>query len=226
MGSARRRQERVLERLTRLRGLAIGGAPDPVFRERLRARLVSGALLLEEPRVSAGKPAAAAVWRPGRARHARVRPAPRRPLLSHLTALGLAATMMCAAFATYQAVPGDSLYPLKRAAESTLVRLSADEAERGERELNSAKARAEEVATLLGSPGHGPLVGKTLTDMEAFTRSGISRLKRAEPRSPEIRKFARDQKEMVRPMLPRLDEAEQAQAEGYLDYIEGLAAPQ
>ncbi|HEX4813769.1 MAG TPA: DUF5667 domain-containing protein [Nonomuraea sp.] len=250
MGSARRRQERVLEHLTRLRELPMGGAPEPAFRERLRAELMSGptsALGSERapagssPGSSAGSSAGSSERIPvsegagGRARRrgaprharvrARVRPAPRRPLLSHLAALGLVAMMMVAAFGTYRAVPGDSLYPLKRAAESTLVRLSTDDAERGERELNSAKARAEEVATLLGSSGRGPLVGKTLTDMEKSTRAGISRLERAEPRSPKIRKFARDQKEMVRPMLPRLDEAEQAQAEDYLTYIEGLVAP-
>jgi hypothetical protein len=132
--------------------------------------------------------------------------------------------MMISAFATYRAVPGDSLYPLKRAAESTLVRLSSDDAERGERELDSAKTRAKEVATLLGS-SDGTLVGETLTEMEKSTRSGISRLKRAEPRSPKIEKFARDQKEVVGPMLPQLSEDQQTQAEGYLHYIEGLAAP-
>ena len=89
------------------------------------------------------------------------------------------------------AVPGDTLYPLKRAAESTLVRLSADDVERAERELISAKTRASEVARLLGSSGDGPLVTKTLTDMEESTRSGISRLERAEPRSPKINRFAR-----------------------------------
>ncbi|MDP4500715.1 DUF5667 domain-containing protein [Nonomuraea turcica] len=211
MGRARRRRERVLEHLTELRRLPIGGAPEPSFRARLRAELLSGALAAERARPAAPK-------------HARRRPARRRPLLSHLATFGLAAAMMISAFATYQAVPGDSLYPLKRAAESTLVRLSSDDAERGERELDSAKTRAKEVATLLGS-SDGTLVGETLTEMEKSTRSGISRLKRAEPRSPKIEKFARDQKEVVGPMLPQLNEDQQTQAEGYLHYIEGLAAP-
>ncbi|MFI7701769.1 DUF5667 domain-containing protein [Nonomuraea sp. NPDC049480] len=213
MGSARRRRERVLEHLTALRRLPLGGAPEPSFRARLRAELLSGA--------HAGEPV-----RPAPGRHARRRPTPRRPLVSHLATFGLAAAMMVSAFATYQSVPGDSLYPLKRAAESTLVRLSADDAERGARELDSAKSRAKEVASLLGSSESGPLVSKTLTEMEASTRSGINRLERAEPRSPKIKKFARDQKKVVGPMLPRLSEDQQAQAQGYLHYIEGLAAPQ
>ncbi|WP_433436741.1 DUF5667 domain-containing protein [Nonomuraea sp. CA-141351] len=210
MGRARSRRERVLEHLTELRDLPLGGAPEPAFRERLRAQLVSGVLLAEEP--EAGK-------------HTHRRPARRRPPLSQLATLGLAAAMMVSAFATYQSVPGDSLYPLKRAAESTLVRLSSDDAERGARELDSAQARAREVASLLGSSDGGPLVDKTLKDMEESTRAGISRLERAEPRSTKIKNFARDQKKVVGPMLKQLDDSQLAQAEGYLDYINGLAAP-
>ncbi|MFB4280607.1 MULTISPECIES: DUF5667 domain-containing protein [unclassified Nonomuraea] len=212
MSSARRRRERVLEHLTELRELPLGGAPEPAFRDRLRAELLSGALAEER-----AAPAAPAGHR---------RPVRRRPLLSQLAAVGLAAAMMVSSFATYRAVPGDSLYPLKRAAESTLVRLSTDDAERGERELASAKTRAKEVASLLGSSTDGPLIDKTLEDMEESTRAGISRLERTEPRSPKIKTFARDQKETVKPMLQQLNEDQLAQAEGYLDYIEGLVAPE
>ncbi|MFF0770029.1 DUF5667 domain-containing protein [Nonomuraea wenchangensis] len=228
MGRARRRRERVLEHLTELRSLPIGGAPEPAFRARLRAELLSRHRAEQSPHpfpsVSSGVPVLSS-GRHARPRASRRRPR-RRPMLSHLASFGLAAGMMVSAFATYQSVPGDSLYPLKRAAESTLVRLSADDAERGERELDSAKTRAKEVASLLGSADDGPLVGETLKDMEDSTRSGISRLERAEPRSPKIKKFARDQKEMVSPMLPQLNGDQQAQAEGYLHYIEGLVAPQ
>ncbi|MGR6912995.1 DUF5667 domain-containing protein [[Actinomadura] parvosata] len=211
MSRARRRRERVLEQLTELRELPLGGAPGAAFKERLRAELLSGALEAEP------EPAAE------RARRDLPR---RRPLLSQLAAVGLAAALMVSSFATYQAVPGDSLYPLKRAAETTLVHLSPGEAERAERELDSAKTRAKEVASLLGSSADGPLVKKTLKDMEESTRSGISRLERAEPRSPKIKKFAREQEETVKPMLQELDEDQLAQAEGYLDYIEGLVAPE
>ncbi|GAA4977302.1 hypothetical protein HD597_009783 [Nonomuraea thailandensis] len=211
MSSARRRRERVLEQLTELRELPIGGAPAAAFKERLRAELLSGAL---DPEPEPAGPA-----------HRRRRPR-RRPLLSQLSAVGLAAALMVSSFATYQAVPGDSLYPLKRAAETTLVHLSSDDAQRGERELDSAQTRAREVASLLGSSADGPLVKKTLKDMEESTRAGISRLERTEPRSPKIKKFAQEQEEAVKPMLQELDEDQLAQAEGYLDYIEGLAAPE
>ncbi|MEO3869673.1 DUF5667 domain-containing protein [Nonomuraea sp. B12E4] len=212
MSRASRRRERVLEHLAELGRLPLGADPGPAFRARLRAQLLSGELTDEPVRPAAQRP-----------RHRR--PVRRRPPLSQLATLGLAAAMMVSSFATYQAVPGDSLYPLKRAAESTLVHLSTDDAERGRRELDSAKTRAKEVASLLGSSIDGPLVSKTLKDMEESTRAGISRLERVEPRSPKIKKFARDQKEVVGPMLTQLNEAEAVQAEGYLDYIEGLVAP-
>ncbi|WP_336209762.1 DUF5667 domain-containing protein [Nonomuraea sp. LPB2021202275-12-8] len=210
MGRASRSRERVLGHLTVLRGLPRGGGPDAAFRERLRERLTS-ALPDEEPARPVG--------------HRRPRHRRRRSMSSPLVSIGLVAAMMLSAVATYEAVPGDTLYPLKRAAESTLVRLSTDDVVRGERELVSAKTRAEEVAQLLGSAQDGPLVSKTLKDMEQSTRSGISRLRRAEPRSPKIDRFAEDQRNMVEPMLEQLDGVQQDQAVGYLDYIEGLVAP-
>ncbi|WP_157549032.1 DUF5667 domain-containing protein [Nonomuraea candida] len=242
MSRARRRRERVLAQLAELRELPLGGVPEPAFKERLRAELLAGAHAREplpaerltpapldpepaaaepEPAMSGGAGGAGGSGRAGGRRRAR-----RRPLLSQLAAVGLAAALTVSSFATYRAVPGDSLYPLKRAAESTLVRLSSDEAERGRRELDSAKTRAREIASLLGSSADGPLVKKTLKDMEESTRSGISRLERAEPRSPRIKKFAKDQEEAVKPMLQELDDDQLAQAEGYLDYIEGLVAPE
>ncbi|MFI7449407.1 DUF5667 domain-containing protein [Nonomuraea sp. NPDC049714] len=210
MGRARRAQERVLGHLTELGALSRGGGPDAAFRARLRERLTS-AQPGEEP------------VRPARRTHRR--PRPKRSLSAPIAPIGLVAAMLLAAFATYHAVPGDTLYPLKRAAESTLVRLSTDDVVRGERELVSAKTRAEEVAQLLGSSSAGPLVRRTLKDMEQSTRAGITRLRRAEPRSPKIDRFAEDQRNMVEPMLEQLDGVEQDQAVGYLDYIDGLAAP-
>ncbi|MEU8250919.1 DUF5667 domain-containing protein [Nonomuraea sp. NPDC048916] len=211
MGRSRRSREKVLDQLTELRRLPLGGRPAAAFRDRLRRELLSG------------PPAPEPAPRPARRGHRR--PPRRISWFSQVSTLGLAAAMMLSAFATYQAVPGDTLYPLKRAAESTLVRLSNDDVERAERELDSAKNRAAEVAQLLGSTGDGPLVTKTLQDMEDSTRSGISRLERAEPRSPKIDSFAKDQRDMVEPMLEQLNEVHQDQATGYLDYIEGLVAP-
>ncbi|WP_084956014.1 DUF5667 domain-containing protein [Thermoactinospora rubra] len=194
----------MLARLAELRDAPPGTGPDPAFRARLRERL------LAEP-----------VGREPEPRRSPVRPVPRTSWLTQLATVGLAAAMMLAAFVTYRSVPGEPLYPLKRAAEDTLVRLSPDPVERGERELVSAKTRAQELDALLRSPDGGPHVGATLKDMDRSTRSGISRL----PRSTKIKKFAEDQRNLVEGMLPQLDGPEQVQASGYLDYIDGLVAP-
>lgn len=212
MKRARRSRERVLGHLTELSERPLGGGPDPAFRERLRAELASARALDQAPS-------------PRHARPAHRRPRRRRPMLAQLASAGAVVTLLLSMVSTYQAVPGDTLYPLKRAAESTLVRLTTDDVVRAERELVSAKTRAKEVAQLLGESGEGPLVGRTLKEMEQSTRAGITRLERVEPRSPKIGKFAESQKNMVEPMIEKLDGDEQDQAVGYLDYIEGLVPP-
>ncbi|WP_327088129.1 DUF5667 domain-containing protein [Nonomuraea sp. NBC_01738] len=214
LGGARRSRERTLTRLGEIGQSPLGGGPDAGFRERLRDQLLS-ARESEQPEVRPSRPAA---------RHAR-RSARRLSWPSQLATLALAGGMMVSAFATYRAVPGDTLYPLKRAAESTLVRLSTDDVERAEREMTSAKERAAEVAALLDASSDSPLVTATLSDMEESTRSAIKRLQRAEPRSPKLGNFAQEQRDMVKPMLEQLNGPQQDQANTYLTYIEGLAVP-
>lgn len=210
--TSRRSQARLLNHLAELRRTPLGGGPDPAFRAQLRDRLMTARLEQDEP--------------VRQAQHARRRPRPRISLFSQLATFGLAVGMMASAFVTYQAVPGDTLYPLKRAAESTLVGLSTDDSERAERELVSAKERASEVAALLGSSDTGPLVTATLQDMEESTRSAITMLQRSADRdAPDLDDFAEDQRKTFEPMLEELDSIQQEQASRYLMYIEGLAAP-
>ncbi|MFG1947616.1 DUF5667 domain-containing protein [Nonomuraea sp. NPDC048826] len=235
MKRARGSRERVLGHLTELSGLPLGGGPDPAFRERLRAELASADRMADSAADLSAERAAdrtddrAARPAPGPSpRHARPahrRPRRRRPMLAQLASSGVVVALMLSMLATYRAVPGDTLYPLKRATESTLVRLSTDDVVRGERELVSAKTRAREVAQLLGEPGEGSLVSRTLKEMEQSTRAGVTRLERAEPRSPKIGKFAEAQRNVVEPMIEKLDGDEHDQAVGYLHYIEGLVPP-
>lgn len=201
--SRRAARERLLVRLAELRDAPPAGGPEEAFRLRLRERLLASGS-------GAAGPAAAPARR-GR----------RLSWLPRLVALGVAVMMACSAVLTYHSLPGEPLYPLKRAAEAALVRLSATPADRGERELASAKTRAEELNALLSSPERGPHVSATLDDMATSTRSGISRL----PRSATIRKFARDQRNMVEPLLEQLEGSDHDKVNGYLQYIDGLAAP-
>lgn len=214
MGRSRRAQARLLNHLAELRRAQLGGGPDPAFRAELRERLLTATVEQEET----------AAPRPSQPAHRR--PRPRLAWFSQLATFGLAFGMMTASFVTYQAVPGDSLYPLKRAAESTLVGLSTDDTERAARELVSARERASEVEALLGSSDSGPLVTATLQDMEESTRSAITMLQRAEERtSPELNDFAEEQRKAFEPMLEELDQPQQDQANSYLNYIQGLVAP-
>ncbi|MFE3451374.1 DUF5667 domain-containing protein [Nonomuraea sp. NPDC059194] len=185
--------------------LPLGGGPDPAFRARLRETLMSESL----PAVPA---------RPAR------RPERRRlRWLSPLLSAGLAVAMTMSVVVTYRAVPGDVLYPLKRAAEGALIELNPDKAGGA---LDAAGKRAEELEALLDAGGGGPHVGATLQEMEESTRSAIERMDRAVPRDQsKINKFVEEQHEKVDPMLERLNDVDQRQASGYLDYIDGLRLP-
>lgn len=181
--------------------LPLGGGPDPAFRARLRETLMSETL-------------PAAPRRPER-----------RPLrwLSPLLAAGLATAMVLSVIVTYRAVPGDMLYPLKRAAEGAIIELNPDKAGSA---LDAAGKRAEELEALLDAGGGGPHVGATLQEMEESTRSAIERMDRAVPRDQsKIDKFVEEQHEKVDPMLERLNDVDLEQANGYLDYIDGLRLP-
>ncbi|RBQ21708.1 hypothetical protein DP939_03125 [Spongiactinospora rosea] len=151
-------------------------------------------------------------------------------VLSQLAVVGVAFTLTVTGLVAYRAVPGDTLYPLKRAVESTMVGLSTDERERAQRKLRAAEERAAEVASLLGTPGRVDLVKKTIRDMDRATRSAVcelDRVRREEAKEePTLRRFAEKQHRVVDPMLQRMDAQTQRQASGYLDYIDGLAAPE
>ncbi|GII93609.1 hypothetical protein Ssi02_38400 [Sinosporangium siamense] len=193
----------------------LGGGPSPEFRARLREEL--DALQADKSTEEADDPAPA----PSRRRRFR--------LLPQAVTIALTGAVVVTGFATYCSVPGDVLYPVKRAAENTLVNLSTSDVQRGERELSSARTRAEEVATLLGSPEREELVGTTLKDMEDTTRLAIATLSRvkhpgARPHT-ELQRFAKEQRNMVEPMLPQMDAETQRQANGYLNLIDGLTSP-
>ncbi|MEV0582977.1 DUF5667 domain-containing protein [Nonomuraea sp. NPDC050310] len=202
--SRREAEERLMAQLAELQHAPLGGGPDATFRAKLREQLMTAGPAPAEP-----------LARP-------VRPVRRLSWFTQLATVGLTASMMVWAALTYHSLPGDALYPLKRAAEDTLVRLSADPVDRAERELVSAKTRAEELNALLDSPDGGQHVAATLDDMATSTRSGISKL----PRSTTVKEFAEDQRDMVEPMLERVAGADQDKVNGYLQYIDGLVAPQ
>ncbi|MBG0813973.1 DUF5667 domain-containing protein [Planomonospora sp. ID82291] len=221
---SRRSRVRARHRVSGLGARMPGAAPRPEFRAELRDRLV---------RAAPGRdplPEPVPVRRARRARRAR-----RVRLLPQLLSGALAVGMVATGLSTYGSVPGDTFYPLKRAAENTLLRLSTDDAERADRGLQSASTRADEVEALLGSAAQGGenLVGQTLQAMEDTTRSAVTSLTRVRRRDTEgaqevtghLERFVRKQRDQIEGMLPKMDEEDQRRASGYLNYIEGLAPP-
>lgn len=213
-GISRRSQAHIQNRVSRL-GNRLGGNPRPEFRAELRERLMA------TPEQE-NTPAESTASTPPRRQATR---------LPQLLSLGLAATMSATVMAIYQSMPGDALYPVKRAAESTLFHLSADDAERADRSFGYAETRAHEVEELLGSSMREKhLIRETLKAMEDTTRSAVTSLTRVRRRDArntgDLKRFVQKQRNQIEGMLPKMDAEDQRRANGYLNYIDGLAPPE
>ncbi|MEW9527682.1 DUF5667 domain-containing protein [Microbispora sp. NPDC049125] len=211
--SCRRWVARASETVADLRSL-LGSGPSPQFRADLRAELL---------RTHAAERAAAPASEPPPARRPAIR---RRSLLAQLRPLLVFAVLMVAMFGTgvqtFYSVPGDALYPLKRAAEATVLSLAYDDRERAQREMAAAHERAAETRSLLGgaTPDRHRLIGQTLDDMEMTTRAALGRVSPRERATRETRSFVREQRTLVEPMLKDLDEENRDKATKYLRYID------
>lgn len=219
--------EEVIARLAELRD-ALGG-PRPEFRARLRETLLSAheELRRSAPEGSGGPAAdraAAALAVPPPA----FRPSLRVRLRSAALALALLAALLGMSWGVQHAVPGDTLYPIKRATESALIRLSVDETARAERELDTAHNRATEVAVLAADPAREKLLEKTIDDMASTTRSAIRTLTRAKGNARDhgkLRRFAAEQRNVVEPLIPALNGSSKEKASAYLHLIAGFEDP-
>jgi hypothetical protein len=205
-------------RLLRDRLRQIGGesgdGPSPDFRARLRGELLAAHAAGDEP-----------PQEPSGVRH-------RPPLLIRLRPAGLTVAvtglMILTGVQTYGSVPGDHLYPIKRAAEATLLSLAPDDVERAQRELTAAHSRAAEAAALLGYPDdtRSRLIGPTLDEMTSTTRSALLALrhvKRRDKHTPALKRFTQEQRDLVAPMIPQLGGDDRMKASAYLDMIDNLA---
>jgi hypothetical protein len=205
-------QPRLLSRLTEIGGEP-GNGPPSDFRARLREELLAAH--------AAGPDAAAE-----EAGHRR-----RPPLLLRLRPGAVIVTVTGLTFftgvETYASVPGDHLYPIKRAAEATLLNLTTDDVERAQRELSAAHSRATEAAALLGYPDsrRAKLIGPTLDEMTSTTRSALSALghvKGSGTHAPALKRFTEEQYDVVGPMISQLGEDDRTKASAYLDMIDDL----
>lgn len=118
--------------------------PRPEFVSELRARLMSAAdtLLVPAPATAATAPETARLTLPPRRRRRE------RRLAAAVGGLALVGATTSMALASQTALPGDSLYPVKRAIEDVHVRISSGGADTGEVLLQDAAGRLAEVSAL------------------------------------------------------------------------------
>ncbi|GLV51501.1 hypothetical protein TBS_20700 [Thermobispora bispora] len=214
---ASRRSGQITARIAEL-GPWFGEGPRPEFRAALRDELMRR--FAEQAAARASRPAAPA---PAGAPPVRRRPVLVR-MLPSLVFSALLVLMFSTGVRTYHSVPGEPLYPLKRMAECTVLSFAHDDDERAQREMTVARRRAAETASLVRrTPARDSqrLIGETLDDMEVTTRAALTHVARkGSAASTEVRRFAREQRNVVEPLLPKLDRENQARARKYLIYIE------
>ena len=214
--------------ISRLRQLPERPAPDPRFKSELRSQLVSIA-----PRI-----VAEAAAQTGHTLHRERAPARglsrlRRPLLALTGAAAVLVLLLgLAVDLAGHALPGQSLYGLKRASED--FRLSVNggsDADKGRQYLRLATNRASESGRLAGS---GPaststagLIAGTLRTADSETRTGMQLLGRAalatdslNPVTP-VTAWAETQRAAILALLPKLPagSAGLSQAKSSLDLL-------
>jgi hypothetical protein len=97
-------------------------------------------------------------------------------LVASTAALVLLGAGIGSAAAAQQAVPGDTLYGVKRGIENVSTKVSVGDDSRGRRDLEHAMTRLSEVRELAEAAGDATTVNSTLNDFSAQARKGVSRL--------------------------------------------------
>jgi hypothetical protein len=166
--------------IERLRRLPTGPEPGPRFSHELRAQLVA-----ITPRIVAESPSEAVTRRP--AHPARFLRRMRRPLIAIASATTVLVTLLgLAVWVSHSALPGESLYGVKRASENFSLSLAGSDAGKGKAYLQQATSRATETAKLVAADGHpqltserAKLLGDTLQSADSDTRNGLQLLGKA-----------------------------------------------
>ena len=208
-------------------------SPDPSFRLSLRERLVAEAADLSERPVTAPEGVRPDSRSTGTTRDHRDQPR-WRTAAATLTAVALV-TGAGAAAASNRALPGDSLYGLKRQIESVELSLARTDLGRGSELLEQAEARLSEAEQLAASSSVTEAetqqqLTSTLDDMAAATADGATALLDAyrETGDPEplqvLDRFATEQRERLTDLMALLSPALRDRMAPVLDELARLDA--
>lgn len=97
-------------------------------------------------------------------------------LVASTAALVLLGGGIGSAAAAQQAMPGDTLYGMKRSIENVATNVGIGDDSRGRRELEHAKTRLSEVQALAGNGGSAATINGTLDQFSLQARRGVTRL--------------------------------------------------
>jgi hypothetical protein len=97
-------------------------------------------------------------------------------LVASTAALVLLGGGIGSAAAAQQAMPGDTLYGMKRSIENVATNVGVGDDSRGRRDLEHAMTRLSEVRELAANGGSVDTINATLDDFSAQARKGVSRL--------------------------------------------------
>jgi Domain of unknown function (DUF5667) len=170
-GSGNRRQIEA-ELVNRLRQLPVGELPDRRFKAELRSQLVAIA-----PRIVAESGAEASTATVGQHRPSRLAVL-RRPLLAFTgAAVVLVLLLSLAVWMAGGALPGQSLYGIKRASENFQLSVAGSDTGKATKYLKFAASRATESSKLAGAAQTDPhaalLIASALRNADADTRKAV-----------------------------------------------------
>ncbi|GAB2554413.1 hypothetical protein GCM10027269_04140 [Kribbella endophytica] len=158
-------------------------APRPEFSAELRHRLLeqAAARAATTPTVVHSSPDSEEDLPPREDDEASVIPIRHRPgrrirLVASTAALVLLGGGIGSAAAAQQAMPGDTLYGMKRSIENVSTNVSVGDDSRGRRDLEHAMTRLSEVDALVSNGGSTASIDSTLGLFSDQARKGVSRL--------------------------------------------------
>lgn len=172
----------------------------------------------------------------GRARRRSARSAPSSGLVRRAGLVSSAAVLVMVAFSgagvfvSRDALPGQTLYPLKRAAEAAGLAMTFDDEARARRNLDLAAIRLSEIEQLIalrGSSGIDPqLVTAAMSEFDVATSEGTRALLSRDGRAGTLQAWAATQSARIEALKPALPDPAVSAADTSIALLERLLGQQ